>query len=55
MRADGSAVTTGRAAGRYFATLLSSLTLLIGFVIAAFDEQKRALHDHVADTRVIRA
>lgn len=43
-----------RALGRYFATFLSSLTLLIGYIIAAFDEQKRALHDHICSTRVVR-
>jgi hypothetical protein len=25
----------------------------IGYIIAAFDGQKRALHDHMCDTRVI--
>jgi uncharacterized RDD family membrane protein YckC len=55
VRSDGSTLTLGRAAGRYFATFLSGLTIFIGYLIAAFDEQKRALHDHVADTRVVRA
>jgi uncharacterized RDD family membrane protein YckC len=27
--------------------------LLIGFVMAVFDGQKRALHDHICDTRVV--
>lgn len=53
VRPDGSAVTYGRACGRYFAEWLSSLTLMIGYIIAGFDEEKRALHDHVCDTRVI--
>jgi len=26
----------------------------IGYIISAFDAQKRALHDHIASTRVIR-
>lgn len=51
---DGGQVSFGRAAGRYFATVLSSLTLMIGYIIAAFDSEKRALHDHICDTRVIR-
>ena len=54
VRSDGGRVTYGRATGRYFASILSSLTLGIGYVMAAFDGEKRALHDHICDTRVIR-
>jgi len=50
----GEKISWGRACGRYFAEMLSSLTLGIGYIIAAFDDQKRALHDHICDTRVIR-
>ena len=52
--AEGQPITYLRAFARYWATLLSTLTLLIGFIIAAFDDQKRALHDHICSTRVIR-
>ncbi len=52
--AAGGPITYGRAFGRYWAKLLSSMTLLIGFLMAAFDLEKRALHDHVCATRVIR-
>jgi len=51
---DGSKVSMGRAFGRYFAKMLSSLTLMIGYIIAAFDPEKRALHDYICTTRVIR-
>jgi hypothetical protein len=34
--------------------LLSSLTLAIGYIMAAFDDEKRSLHDRICDTRVIR-
>lgn len=54
VRSDGAPVSYKRAAGRYFATWLSQLTLLIGFIMAAFDGQKRALHDHICDTRVVQ-
>ncbi len=54
IRPDGSPMTFGRATGRYFAEILSSLTLLIGYIMAAFDEEKRALHDRICDTRVVR-
>jgi uncharacterized RDD family membrane protein YckC len=55
VRADSSPVTLGRAFGRYFGKYLSVFTLLIGFIIAGFDSQKRALHDMICDTRVIRS
>lgn len=53
IRPDGSSLSYGRATGRYFSEILSSLTLLIGYLMAAFDSEKRALHDRVSDTRVI--
>ena len=52
--ADGSALTYGRAASRYFGELLSSLTCMAGYVVAAFDQEARALQDHVAGTRVVQ-
>lgn len=52
--ADGSKVTYLRALGRHFAEILSSITLGVGYIMAAFDEEKRSLHDRVCDTRVIR-
>lgn len=52
---NGERVSYGRAFGRYFAELLSGCpTLLIGYIIAAFDGQRRSLHDHICHTRVIR-
>ena len=53
-RADGSRVGLGRAAGRYFAKMLSGIILMIGYIMAGFDAEKRALHDMICDTRVIR-
>ncbi len=52
--ADGGKVSYARALGRYFAEILSGLTLYIGYIIAAFDEQKRTLHDHICNTRVVK-
>lgn len=52
--ANGSNVSYGRATGRFFAELLSGLILYIGYIIAAFDEEKRALHDRICDTRVVK-
>ncbi|HKW30031.1 MAG TPA: RDD family protein [Verrucomicrobiae bacterium] len=51
--ADGGRVSYLRAFGRYFGKMLSGFTCLIGFIIAAFDSQKRALHDHICNTRVV--
>lgn len=51
---DGSPVTMGRGFGRYLGEIVSSLTLNIGYLMAAFDDEKRALHDRIASTRVIR-
>lgn len=53
VRTDGSKVSTGVAVGRFFADWLSQITLAVGYVIAAFDGEKRALHDRICETRVI--
>jgi len=54
VRPDGSRLTYWRAFGRYWARILNGFTLGIGFIIAAFDGEKRALHDHICGTRVVR-
>ena len=54
VNADGSQVTYGKATGRFFGYILSSLILCIGFLMAAWDDEKRALHDRICDTRVIK-
>ena len=51
---DGSRLTYLRAMGRHFAKWLSSMILAIGFIMAAFDDQKRSLHDRICETRVVR-
>ena len=51
--ADGSPVSYGRALGRYFAKLISAAICLIGYIMAAFDEEKRGLHDRMCNTRVV--
>jgi len=54
VRPDGSRVELGRAIGRYFAKILSALILCIGYLMVAFDSEKRGLHDLICDTRVVR-
>ncbi len=51
----GGPISVPLAVGRFFANYLSGLTLGIGYIIAGIDEQKRALHDRICDTRVIYA
>jgi len=51
---DGSKVSYMKAFGRFFAEMISGITLLIGYIMAAFDNEKRALHDRICSTRVIR-
>jgi len=53
VRADGGPISTGLAAGRYFAAILSTMTIFIGYIIAGFDPEKRSLHDRICNTRVI--
>ena len=51
--ADGTPITFLRAFGRAWADVLSGLVCYIGYIIAGFDAEKRALHDHICQTRVI--
>ena len=44
-----------RAAGRYLAKIMSALTLGIGYLMVAFTNRKRGLHDMIAGTLVERA
>ncbi len=54
VRSDGDSLTYLRAFGRHFAKYLSQLICGIGYIMVAFDDEKRGLHDHICDTRVIR-
>lgn len=54
VRDDGTPIGYGRALARWFGYLASGLTLCLGFICAAFTNRKRALHDYIADTRVVR-
>lgn len=54
INANGGKVSYGKATGRFFAEILSGLILYIGYIIAAFDDEKRALHDRICNTRVVK-
>lgn len=43
-----------RATGRFFAKFISGIILLIGYIMAAFTDRKRALHDIMAGTLVVK-
>jgi len=52
---QGNRISFGRATGRFFAKFVSGIILLIGYIMVAFTERKRALHDMMAGTLVIKA
>ena len=56
VRADGARLSFGRATARYFLkTLITPLVPFgIGYLLAAFTARKRALHDLLADTLVLK-
>jgi uncharacterized RDD family membrane protein YckC len=49
----GNRISFGRATGRYFAKIISTLILLIGFIMVAFTRKKQGLHDMIAGTLVV--
>ena len=53
VNAHGGRLSFAHALGRWFAALLSYVTLYIGFLMAAFTGKKQALHDLVAGTFVV--
>jgi len=53
VRTDGSGISWGVSIGRYFMKIVSAFILAIGYIMAGFDAEKRALHDRVCDTRVV--
>lgn len=51
----GEKISFGTATARYFSKILSSLILLIGYIMIAFTERKQGLHDMIAGTLVWKA
>lgn len=51
---EGKRVTFGRATGRFFAHILSGITLGIGYALVVFTSHRQALHDMIAGTLVVR-
>jgi uncharacterized RDD family membrane protein YckC len=50
---NGDRISFGRAAGRYFASMVSALTLGIGFMMAGWTSKKQTLHDMISSTLVV--
>lgn len=53
VRENGKPVSPTLCIGRYFAYFLSSIILGFGFLMVAWTDQKKALHDIVCGTRVV--
>ncbi len=53
LSSEGKKISYLRAFGRVFAKMLSGMIFAIGYIMAAFDDEKRGLHDRICDTRVI--
>jgi uncharacterized RDD family membrane protein YckC len=49
----GQRISFGQATGRYFGKILSWMTLGLLFLMVAFSENKRGLHDIMAGTFVV--
>jgi uncharacterized RDD family membrane protein YckC len=56
VQADGGPLSFGRATGRHFLKVLVTpmVPLAIGYMLAGWTKGKRALHDFMADTLVIK-
>jgi len=51
---QGARISFLRATGRFFAKIISAVILMIGYIMAAFTDRKRALHDILAGTLVVK-
>ncbi|MGH9675496.1 MAG: RDD family protein [Candidatus Acidiferrum sp.] len=52
---QGQPISFGRASGRFFAKIITSMIPLgIGYIIAGFTERKQAIHDMIANCLVLR-
>lgn len=52
---NGNRISVLNALGRYLATILSTLVLLIGYLMVIWDDKKQGLHDKLAGTYVFKA
>lgn len=50
----GNKISFARSTGRFFAKILSGMVMNVGFIMVAFMERKRGLHDIICGTQVLR-
>ncbi|MBL8675585.1 MAG: RDD family protein [Rhodospirillales bacterium] len=57
LKGDGTRLSFGRATGRHFAKAIVTpmIPFAIGYIMAGFTERKRALHDMIGDTMVVKS
>jgi uncharacterized RDD family membrane protein YckC len=51
---QGNRISFARATGRFFGKILSGMVMDVGFIMVAFMERKRGLHDLICGTQVLR-
>jgi len=51
---NGGRISFGRASARYFSKILSTVVLMAGYIMVAFHDKKRGLHDVIAGTFVLQ-
>lgn len=51
---SGKRISFGRATGRHFAKILSSIIFFIGYIMILFTKKQQGLHDIIAETLVVR-
>lgn len=54
VKQDGSKMKTSDAILRYFGKIISAVIFMLGYLMVLFDDQKRALHDRIAKTYVVK-
>ncbi|MFA5649466.1 MAG: RDD family protein, partial [Bacteroidales bacterium] len=51
---NGNRISFAQATGRYFARIISNITLLVGYIMAGFTLKKQALHDMISNCLVVK-
>ncbi len=51
---NGNRIGFGRATARYFSKFISSMCFCIGYIMVAFTDKKKGLHDMIAGTLVMK-
>ena len=51
---NGQRISFGKATGRHFGKIISTIILLIGYLMMIWDDKKQTLHDKMANTLVVK-